>query len=74
MIFGIYVIVVKIFDEIEYEHHISLNMRIMADHVTLAFFVIPDVNFSVRAFKLGMLRDLKGSCDISSMFCQMCIF
>ena len=33
MIFGIYVIWVKIFDGIEYEHH----MRMMADHVTLAF-------------------------------------
>ena len=37
MIFGVYVIWVKIFDGIEYEHDISLNMRMMADHVTLAF-------------------------------------
>ena len=37
MIFGIYIIWVKIFDGIEYEYHISLNVCIMADHVTLAF-------------------------------------
>ena len=70
MIFGIYVIWVKIFDVIEYEHHISLNMRIMADHVT-GIFGIPEVNFSYRAFKLGMLRDLKGTYDISFRFCQI---
>ena len=34
-------------------------------------FGIPGVNFSVRAFKLGMLRDLKGTCDIISRFCQI---
>ena len=33
----IYVIWIKIFDGIEYEHHISLDIRIMADHVTLVF-------------------------------------
>ena len=37
MIYAIYVICIKIFDGIEYEHHISSNIRIMADHVTLAF-------------------------------------
>ena len=37
MIFGIYVIWVKVFDGIEHEHHNSLNMRIMADQVTAAF-------------------------------------
>ena len=37
MIFGIYVIWVKIFDVIESELHISLNICRMADHVTLAF-------------------------------------
>ena len=71
MIFGIYVIWVMVFDGIEYEHHISLNMRIMADHIILAFNGIPEVNFSVRAFKLGMLRDLEGTCDISFRFCQI---
>ena len=32
--------------------------------------------FSVRAFKLGMLRDLKGRCDISARLCQIpiCVF
>ena len=34
MMFGIYVIWVKILDGIEYEHHTSLNMRIIADLVT----------------------------------------
>ena len=35
MIFVIYVIWVKIFDGIKYEpHDISLNMRMMADHMT----------------------------------------
>ena len=37
MIFGMYVIWVKILDTIEYEYHTSLNMRIMADHLTLTF-------------------------------------
>ena len=76
MIFGIYVIWVKIFDGIEYEHHISLNMRIMADHVTLAFLPFLTINFSVRAFKLEILRDLRGTFDISSSFCQIpvCVF
>ena len=39
-------------------------------------FGIPEVNFSVRAFKLRMLRDLKGTYDVSFMFCQIpiCVF
>ena len=37
MIFGIYVIFVKVFSGIEYEDHILLNMHMMANHVTLAF-------------------------------------
>ena len=37
---------------------------------------IPEVNFSVRGFKLGMFRDLRGAHDISSGFCQssICVF
>ena len=53
MIFN--VIWVKIIDGIEYEHHISLNMRIMADHVTSAFlaflksiFQLDPSNFACR--------------------------
>ena len=41
MIYAIYVIWIKIFDGIEYEHHISLNVRIMADHVTFLAFLKP---------------------------------
>ena len=37
MIFGVYVILVKILDKIEYQHHTSLNKHIMADDVTSAF-------------------------------------
>ena len=37
MICGTYVILVKILDGIEYEHHTSSNMLIMADHVISAF-------------------------------------
>ena len=39
-------------------------------------FVIPEVNFSARAFKLGMLRDLKDTRDINSGLCQIliCVF
>ena len=37
MIFGKYVSWVKIVDGIEYEHHISLNVGIMGEHVTWAF-------------------------------------
>ena len=47
---------VKILDRIQYEHHISLNMHIMADHVTkLNFFFIElkkifNVYFVSRSF------------------------
>ena len=34
----------------------------------LGIFGIPEVMFQARAFKLGMLSDLKGTCDISSNF------
>ena len=76
MIFGIYAIWVKIFIGIEYKHYISLYMRMICEHVTCGIFGIPEVNFSVGAFKLGMLRDLEGTCDISSRFCQIpiCVF
>ena len=52
MIYTMHIIWIKIFDGIEYEHHISLNIRIMADHV---IYGIPEVNFSLKVFKLGML-------------------
>ena len=73
ILFGICITWVKILDGIEYEHHISLNMRIMAGH-GLRHFGIPEVNFSVEAFKLGMLRDLTNTCDISSRFSQILIY
>ena len=44
--------------EIEYQHHTSLNMCIMADHVTWTFWAFVKSLFSIKAFKLGMLRDL----------------
>ena len=28
------------------------------------FFGIPEINFSVKAFKLGMLRNLKGTYEV----------
>ena len=68
MIFGIYVICIKILDGIEYQHHTSLNMRIMADHVTSVFLAFLKSLFTVRAFKLGLLSDLRGTRDISSGF------
>ena len=44
----IYVIWIKIFNGIEYEHHISLNIRIMADHVTLAFLAFLESIFKLE--------------------------
>ena len=34
IVFGMCIILVKVLDGIEYEHRTSLNMRIMAGHVT----------------------------------------
>ena len=52
MLFGVYVIWVKIFDGIEYEHHISSNMRIMADHVTLALLAFLKLIFQLEPSNL----------------------
>ena len=53
MIFGIYVIGVKIFDGIEYEHHITKYAH-NGWSWDFGFFGIPELNFSVRTFKLGV--------------------
>ena len=50
MIFGIYVIWVKIFDVFEYEPHTSLNMCIMDDHV--AFLAFPKSIFQLGSSNL----------------------
>ena len=67
-IFGIYVIWVKILNGIEYQHHTSLNICIMTDHVTWVFLVFwySWSQLLVRAFTLGMLRDLRRTHDKGS--------
>ena len=59
---------------IEYQRPTSLNMRILADHVTFPIFGIPEVNFLVRAFQFGMKGVLSRIYDISPGFCWIPIF
>ena len=64
MIFGIYVVLVKILDGIEYQHHTSLNMRIVANHVTLPFLALLKSIFQMEP------SNLRGTRDISSGFAK----
>ena len=57
---------------IEYQRPTSLNMRILADHVTYSF--LAQVNFLVRAFQFGMKGVLSRIYDISPGFCRIPIF
>ena len=50
----------KILEVIEYEYRASLNMHIMAGHVALGIFGIPEVNFPASDFKQYIQRDLMG--------------
>ena len=69
MIFGIYVICVQILDGFEYQHHTSLNMCIMADHVTSTFLALMKSIFQLNLYvKKPYLR---GTRDISSGFSQI---
>ena len=71
---GICITWVKILDGIEDGHHTALNVHIMADHVTLAFLGFLESISQLEPSNL--VRDLKGTCDISSRFCQIpiCVF
>ena len=67
--FFTYITWVKILHGIEYQRPTSLNMRILADHVTYSFLA-----FLVRAFQFGMKGVLSRIYDISPGFCWIPIF
>ena len=72
--FCIYITWVKILDGIE-DGHASYLIRYAHNgwSCDLGIFGIPKVNFQARAFKLGMIRDISGKYDISSVFCLISI-
>ena len=59
---------------IEYQRPTSLNMRILADHVTYSFLAFLKSNFLVRAFQFGMKGVLSRIPDTSPEFCWIPIF
>ena len=72
--FFTYITWVKILHGIEYQRPTSLNMRILADHVTYSFLAFLKSNFLVRAFQFGMTGVLSRIYDISPEFCWIPIF
>ena len=72
--FGICLTWVRILDGFEYQSHNSLDMHIMANHVTCALLGIPDVNFELKPSHSLCAETLQVIHDVSPGFCQIPIY